>query len=194
MRPPLSPTALPFARAGRRRRLAGLAAALLFALVGLPSAARAAGSERDDDEEKKAWQEMEVQLPPFPQPDKLIPFDVSATTNNRFLIDGDSLSVGSDGVLRYTLVIVSPSGAQNISYEGMRCATAERRVYALGRTDRTWSKARSDRWQHIAENTLNRHHAALFSDYFCAIGVPLRDADDARHALLYGGKPAGLRH
>lgn len=193
MRPPLPSATLPRARVYRRRLPAGLAAALLVALVVLPSTARAAGSERDDDEEKKAWQEMEVHFPAFPQPDKLIPFEVSATTNNRFLIDGDSLSVGSDGVLRYTLVIVSPSGAQNISYEGMRCATGERRVYALGRADRTWSKARTDRWQPVAENTLNRQHAALFSDYFCAIGVPLRDADDARRALLYGGQPAGLR-
>ncbi len=187
------PAASGQARAAHRRLSAWLAGALVVSALGFSSATCAAAGDDDGDEDKKTWQEIEVRLPPFPQADKLIPFEVSATTNNRFLIDGDSLNVGSDGVLRYTLVIVSPSGVQNISFEGMRCATGERRVYAMGRADGTWSKARSDRWQTIAENTLNRHHAALFSDYFCAIGVSLRDADDARRALRYGGQPAALR-
>jgi len=174
--------------------LASISQALLIgAFLGLGAGPLAAAERGDEDEERKAWQENEVQLPAFPQDEKLIPFEVSATTNNRFLVDGDSLSVGSDGVLRFTLVIVSPSGARNISYEGMRCATGERRVYALGRADRTWSKARSDRWQTISENTLNRHYAALFSDYFCHIDVRLRDADDARRALRHGGQPTALR-
>jgi len=166
---------------------------IIAACLGVSAGSVGAAARADEDEERPTWQENEVQLPAFPQNEKLIPFEVSATTNNRFLIDGDSLSVGSDGVLRYTLVVVSPSGAQNISYEGMRCATGERRVYALGRADRTWSKARSDRWQTISENTLNRHYAALFSDYFCHIDVRLRDADDARRALRHGGQPTALR-
>ena len=38
--------------------------------------------------------------------------------------------------LRFTLVIVSPSGARNVSYEGMNCSTGERRLYAFGRPGR----------------------------------------------------------
>ena len=37
-------------------------------------------------------------------PDKLIPFVVSAMTDNRFMIDSESLSIGSDGIFRYTQV------------------------------------------------------------------------------------------
>jgi hypothetical protein len=61
-------------------------------------------------DEQRPGPEPEVELPPFPQDENLLPFTVSATTNNQFLIDGNSLSVGSDGVTRYTLVIVSPPG------------------------------------------------------------------------------------
>jgi hypothetical protein len=127
--------------------------------------------------------EVEVQLPPFPQTEHLIPFVVSATTDNKFLIDSDSLTFVSGGLVRYTLVIISPSGAQNVSYEGMNCATGERRLYALGRPDQTWSRARSDQWIRVRENTLNRHHAELFTNYFCPLGIAVRDADEVRQAL-----------
>lgn len=142
------------------------------------------------DSEEAPWHEIAVELPAFPGDDNLLPFFVSATSENRFLIDSKSISVGSDDVVRYTLVIATPSGARNTSYEGIRCATAERRVYAFGRADGTWSKARGDQWVRISENSLNRHHAELFKVYFCPVGIVLRDADDARRSLRNGGYPA----
>jgi len=157
-----------------------------------PSAAWTAAVDRDFEEKREP--ESEVQLPPFPQPENLIPFTVSATTNNQFLIDGASLSVSDDGVVRYILVIVSPAGAQNVSYEAIRCQTAERRLYALGRSDQTWARARSDQWTRIRENTLNRHHAALHSEYFCPIGVNLLTPDEIRTTLRRGGHPALGKH
>ena len=165
---------------------------LLALSVALPSAGWSASSDRAFEE--KSWLEIEARLPPFPLPENLIPFFVSATSDNSFMIDGESLSVDADGVVRFTLLIVSPSGARNVSYEGMRCATGERRLYALGRSDKTWSKARNDQWLPIKDNSLNRHYAELYSAYFCAIGVNLRDADDARRALRHGGHPSTKQH
>jgi hypothetical protein len=103
---------------------------------------------------EKPAEEIEVKFPASPQAENLIPFIVSATTDNQFMIDGESLNVSGNGVLRFTLVIVSPSGARNVSYEGMNCSTGERRLYAFGRPDGTWSKARNDQWTRIA-----REHA-----------------------------------
>ncbi|SBT03668.1 conserved exported hypothetical protein [Candidatus Accumulibacter aalborgensis] len=160
--------------------------------VAFPCAGFTASADRDVDE--KPWQEIAAQLPPFPQPENLIPFFVSSASDNKFMIDGESLSVAADGVVRFTVVIISPSGARNVSYEGMRCATGERRLYALGRSDETWSKARNDQWTRIGENSLNRHHAALYKDYFCPIGTFLRDADDARRILRSGGDPSLRQH
>ncbi|MBK7564909.1 MAG: hypothetical protein IPI21_11800 [Propionivibrio sp.] len=49
----------------------------------------------------------------LPGKDNLIPFRVGAITDYQYLIDGKSLSVrGSDGVLRFALVVISPSGAR----------------------------------------------------------------------------------
>lgn len=79
-------------------------------------------------------------------------FRVGAISDTKFFVDAQSLSYGTDGVLRFTLEVVSPSGAKNVSYEGMRCATGERRFYAFGRADGTWSKARGNQWVKISRN------------------------------------------
>lgn len=163
----------------------------LLLLLLFPSLALAA---TEDEPATKRGPEATAQLPAFPKTENLIPFAVSATTSNEFMIDGESLTVSADGVVRYTLVIVSSAGARNVSYEAIRCPTGERRLYALGHwSDKTWSRARRDEWIRIQESTLNRHHAALFSEYFCAIGINLRDADDARRSLLRGGSRSNLR-
>lgn len=143
----------------------------------------------DNEYEEKRWAEIETQIPVFPKAENLLPFYVSATTDNKFMIDRESISVGTDGVVRYTLVAVSASGVQNVSYEGMRCVSAERRLYAFGRSDKTWSKARGNQWVKIQESTANRQHAALNAEYFCPIGNIVRDAEEALMALRSGGHP-----
>ncbi|MDR0379902.1 MAG: CNP1-like family protein [Candidatus Accumulibacter sp.] len=142
----------------------------------------------DDEFDKKPWQEIEVVLPAFPQPENLIPVDIDAvTTSMRFLIDEKSISVDSDEVIRYSLVALSPSGARNVSYEGMRCAAAERRVYAFGQADGTWSKARSNQWVRI-QGSRSSYQVVLFLDYFCAIGQrAIMTPEDAIRVLRQGG-------
>lgn len=148
----------------------------------------------DSEYEEKRWEEIEAQIPAFPAAEGLLAFYVSATTENRFMVDRESIAVGADGVVRYTLVVTSLSGAQNVSYEGLRCSSVERRLYAFGRSDKTWSKARSNQWTKIQESTLNRHHSALYYEYFCPNGNIVRDAEEARGALRSGGHPSALRY
>jgi hypothetical protein len=146
----------------------------------------------DNEFDEKPWQEIEIPLPAFPQPENLIPFQVGAVTDKQFLVDEKSISIGSDEVIRYSLVVVSSSGARNISYEGMRCATAERRVYAFGRADKTWSKARGNKWINIRGGS-NSHHVALFADYFCAIGQrAIMKPEDAVRVLRHGIQDTGI--
>ncbi len=123
--------------------------------------------EQDFDDEAKPWQEIATQLPAIPAPENLIPFYVSPTTTLKFAIDSKSLTAGSDGVMRYTLVSKSASGAENISYEGIRCESSEVKLYAFGHRDGTWGRSRRDKWEPILEKTTNRQHAALARDYFC---------------------------
>ncbi|PMX30986.1 hypothetical protein C1Y20_34005, partial [Pseudomonas sp. FW301-21B01] len=50
---------------------------------------------------KGTWVENKVDtLPPLPQDSNLLPFEVSGNTPLQFSIDKNSLSVGTDGVVR----------------------------------------------------------------------------------------------
>ncbi|UCV18383.1 CNP1-like family protein [Ferribacterium limneticum] len=147
----------------------------------------------EEDYESKQWQEIEVQLPAAPKQETLLPFYVSAATENRFFIDGATLTVGSDGVVRYVLLVLTPQGARNVTYEGMRCETRERRIYASGRLDGSWSKARKNEWVRIQDAYANRQHAALFLEYFCPVGNIVQDAAEARNALIKGVHPDNKR-
>jgi hypothetical protein len=136
-------------------------------LTGTAIASAQSQFEEDFDDKDKPWQEIAIQLPAAPKPENLARFYVSPTATQSFAVDTPSLTVGSDGVIRYTLVAISESGAKNVSYEGIRCASYERKLYAFGQPDGTWSRSRHDQWERISSNTSNRQHAALAKDYFC---------------------------
>ena len=167
-------------RGGRGGAVRRLVQGGLVALAFACSLATASGF--DDEFDEKPWAEVEVQLPAYPEDANLIQFRVGAVEDTQYFIDSDSLSVGEDGVVRYVALVVSSSGARNVSFEGMRCTTAERRLYAFGRADRTWSKARNAQWLRIRGGS-NNHVVELFANYFCRSGGVVSNADDARHVL-----------
>lgn len=134
-------------------------------------------------DEKKPWNELQTQLPPAPREEKLLPFYVSAATDNRFFIDSASISIGEDGVVRYALLVKSPQGAANLTFEGIRCATREMKIYAFGRADGTWSKARLAKWTPIRYQDRNRQHHMLFDDFFCPDGSAIKNPEQALNAL-----------
>lgn len=143
--------------------------AVLAALLGAAGAAPAQWRlfEPDFDEEKKPWAEIEARLPAAPKAENLLPFEGGSATRHRYYIDAPSLSVGEDGVVRYTLVIKTAGGATNVTFEGMRCENQQQKYYAVGRSDGGWTRARDPQWRRIESKELNRHHGVLYLDYFC---------------------------
>lgn len=166
----------------------------LFAFVSASMASGFALADFEDDYETQKWQELVVQLPAPPEDKSLVSFYVSPTSDGRFQIDTASLTVGSDGVVRYVLVIDMAGGARNVTYEGMRCESRERRIYASGRRDGAWSKSRNNEWTRIQDAAMNRQHAALFLEYFCPEGSIVWDAAEAVRALRMGGHPVTKRY
>ena len=160
-----------------------------FAVLCLAAGMGAAGAaSTDDDEDAKPWQEKVVQFPAFVSHANWVPFYVSAATDNEFFVDVSTLSVDTDDVVRYVLKVVSSEGAASISYEGMRCDTRERKIYASGRRDGSWSKSRNSAWVSIRDAAANRHYAALFLDYFCPSGIIVRSSAEAVKALQNQGR------
>jgi hypothetical protein len=153
-------------------------------LLCLPMAAYAEWAQFDYEfETEKPWVEVAAQLPPYPKPENLVEFDVSSATRNRHYIDTQSISVGADDVVRYTVVVEAAGGARNVLFEGLRCATGERRLYAYGRPDGSWSKARNAGWEAIKFRSLRSYQKALAEDHFCPGGIHVRNGEEAAQNL-----------
>jgi hypothetical protein len=134
--------------------------------------------------EKGKWEEVAVQLPPPAQDEDLLEFFTpSGWQRHQLFIDARSLRVDADGVVRYTVVIRASGGARNVSYEGIRCQTGERRIYAHGRTSGQWTDAKASRWEKIRFGVPSEYQSALFLDYFCVDGMLVRDVATATRNL-----------
>ena len=143
-----------------------------------------------EDEEPR--QELkEVEPPVFPRQEDLLEYYVGPATANNYFIDGSTLSVGDDGIVRYVLVVKAAGGATNVSFEGINCKELTWKHYATGRSDGTWVKSRANRneWRLIENKPVNRHHAALSRDYFCPVRNPIKSAEEGRNALRLGQHP-----
>ena len=136
-----------------------------------------------EEEAKPAWKEVEPAFPVFPERANLIPLDLGSASTSSSYIDGKSLTLAEDGVVRFTLVVRGAGGAQNVSFEGIRCETAERKLYAIGRGDKEWIRPRADEWQRIRDNAFNRQYALLAKDFFCPMGSIRPNRDEILRSL-----------
>jgi hypothetical protein len=180
---------------------------LCFLTLAACAAQKALKGFDSDFDGDKSWAELQAQLPAYPKAENLLPFDAGPASNNLHYIDAPSIVVGEDFIVRYTLVIKSPEGAMNISYEGMRCATdgvrenarmkililkfqvTEKRLYAIGRDDRTWVRARVSKWEEVED--ISQHYAqrALSRYFFCPANGIVRNEGEAIQALKRGSHP-----
>ena len=80
-------------------------------------------------------------------------------------------------------------GAENVSFEGIRCEEHTWKLYATGSTDGQWRTARISEWRPIENKSVNRYHAALSKELFCPVGNPIATADEGRRALQLGKNP-----
>lgn len=168
--------------------MGGMKRPLFFLLAMLPGLAPAAEYLNPDFvEDDKPWEELAAQLPAAPKKENLVPLVVSSATSNRFMIDAASISVGKDGVVRYIVVIESPRGARTVNFEGLRCATAERKIYAFGQTDGRWTENKRAAWEGIKQRSLLSYHKALFEDVFCDLGIAVGSAEEAVRRLKRAG-------
>lgn len=146
--------------------------------------------EYDFDADQKPWQEIQAQLPAAPRADALHEFQVGGGRGHRYFLDPASLSAAGDGVVRYTLVIRTAGGAENVTYEGMRCATGERKLYAFGHADGQWSRNKYARWAAIEARSDSSYQKELFFHYLCTVDGA-GDLRAIRRAIERGGLRRG---
>jgi hypothetical protein len=115
------------------------------------------------------WKEMDVTLPAYPGEDALVAVSTGVSDYPfTVLIDLDSVSVGPDRVVRYTVVLKSRSGTENISYEGIMCNRGKVKRYAYG-TDSGFQRTPSSDWRFIRRNRQDLYRKVLADRYFCPL-------------------------
>jgi len=121
------------------------------------------------------WKERSLELPAWPRSSRLQEVEITygGGGGNRYFIDLDALSVGDDGVVRYTVVI--GEGGNNVYYEGIRCETRTYTTYAYGTGLRTFSEIEQRDWQYPDKRGWAAYRAELMEAYFCGeYGITLK--------------------
>ena len=142
--------------------------------------------------EPEVWVEAPVPAPTDWKLERVVEFTLgSASTPLRFGIDPLTLSVGSDGVVRYVFVARSPSGAVNALFEGIRCKTAEVRVYARWDPDgKRWLPGLSGdgAWQALDNRGATRRAMQVARGGVCDGAAPNRSPELILDMLRNGRK------
>jgi hypothetical protein len=120
------------------------------------------------------WREVEAPPPPAVKLEGLIPLEMPGSTL-RFGVDPNSIAIGNDGVVRY-VVVAAAAGAVNALYEGLRCSTAEIKVYARYNTGSGWTIAKDASWRPLHGAPGSGHSLVVARSGACVGHAPNRPA------------------
>jgi hypothetical protein len=171
---------------------------LAVALVALPplasaqapgTAVRDRAADAIDFDADKDKPESEAKLPAPPQAGNLLRFDPGRPGSMTHFIDAASLSVSADGIVRFTSVAKGEGASQNVAFEGIRCTTREKKTYAYGKSDGSWSELRDPQWTPIRSLSSDGYRFTLYQDYFCPARTTIRTSEEGIAALKRGGHP-----
>jgi len=126
-------------------------------------------SYKEGQREKPEWKEQDQAIPPYPKEKQLIRVDIGRSDfPYKVYVDQSSLSVAEDRVVRYTVVLRSKSGVDNVSFEGIRCNGRQYRRYAYGSGGEFHPVPRSE-WRAIQRRRQDVYRNALVDGYFCPL-------------------------
>lgn len=138
------------------------------------------------------WEESATELPPLPADDDLLAVKLDSLPSNLTAhIAAGSLQLNEgDRVLRFWLVITSPAGAYNATYEGLRCASKQYKVYAYGHPRRKpqVSPAPKSAWRSIGNIKPGTYRPEMMRTLMCNESLRPRSVRDIL-ATLRGQAP-----
>lgn len=139
------------------------------------------------------WKESDTPTPPaFDASNasnmaRLVPFEVSISSGLRWFVDPATLSVASDGLVRYVVVARSESGITHAFFEAINCGRAEVKTYARqnsqGRANGGWTVVEQPEWRSMYDKLPSKHALALAKQGACDGRAAAQSAADVVRAL-----------
>jgi hypothetical protein len=167
------------------RFTSGLLAGMLCLLPVAPSTVSAFDDEPTgwapySEQQPEVWQELESELPAYPEKDNLLEVD-AGTEGLQYTVYLDKASIikSDDNVVRYTVVLVSSTGVRNITHEGLHCGERNYRRYAYGVNDQ-WQPLPDSPWKPLRGKGANRYRLIFYEKFICD---PTRLNQSARQIL-----------
>jgi hypothetical protein len=114
---------------------------------------------------------------------RAIALDLPPSASMRVGVDPQTISIGTDGVVRYVVVAQSSSGLVNAFYEGIKCESAEVIRYAHTLGDAPWTLAQDPPWAPLSDNRPSRHALQFGRQAACEGFTPRRTTRDIVDAL-----------
>lgn len=108
------------------------------------------------------WAEETIPPPPAFSTEQLILLDMPPQISVKVGVDPQTIAVGSDGVVRYVVVMRNATGSTSAVYEGIRCITDEVKTYARRSSAGEWSMVTTPQWKGVGEN-MPSQHAKVFA-------------------------------
>ena len=173
-----------FIKAPHKMARASLQGVCKFAGVGIPAAvfaltlnaSSAASAQTTQDEPD--WTESAIPAAPAFDTSKLLTFSGAVSSSLVYGIDPASISISrSDSLVRYVLVATSASGARNVMYEGIRCATGEFKTYARYSPDGRWTNVSKPEWRSVFDTMPSKHALYLAKAAICDGTAPATTVD-----------------
>ena len=84
---------------------------------------------------------------------------------------------------RKAMVATSASGARNVMYEGIRCATGEFKTYARYSADGKWTQVSNPEWRSMFGNMPSKHPLRLAQAGACDNAAPAASVKDMLRRL-----------
>lgn len=135
------------------------------------------------------WRESSVGSPPAFDVKRLLFIESPVSSSLKFGVDPATLSITPEGVVRYVMVALGQDGAQNVLYEGIRCNTAEYRLYAMHSPEKGWTPSGNPEWQPLKGSAATRHGLLLALAAVCTGRTPTTPVGAIVNALRTGVAP-----
>jgi len=123
--------------------------------------------KHEQPDQQRPWQEQEGELPAYPVQENLLEVD-AGTEGLQYTVylDESSLVKGDDGVVRYTVVLVSSTGIWNVAHEGLHCGERMFRRYAYG-VNRQWQPMADSPWKPLRGRGAYQYRLVFYEKFIC---------------------------